>query len=206
MMRLGRYKLSEISINRVLSALKVRTREIPHTFAWEFLPSAHENQERIKAYREKHKGEQCFIIANGPSLLQTNLELLNNKTTFGMNRIYLRFNDTSFRPTYYVAVNELVLKQFAHEISELDMPKFLNWNQRSAFDLHDPNYVFVKTKLVVRDYFQDDLTKPLDFGGTVTFVALQIAYYMGFQKVILIGLDHKYAEKGIPNQTETRTV
>jgi hypothetical protein len=85
------------------------------------------------------------------------------------------------------------------------MPRFLNWNQRSAFDIHDPNYVFVKSKMVVRDYFQEDLAKPLDFDGTVTFVALQIAYYMGFQKVILIGLDHKYAEKGIPNQTETRT-
>lgn len=206
MIRFGRYNLSEISINRIITALKVRAGEMPHTFAWEFSPSARQNQERIKNYQGKHQGERCFIVANGPSLLKNNLNLLTNEKTFGMNRIYLHFNETSFRPTYYVASNELVLDQFAREISQLDMPKFLNWNQRSCFDVHDPNCIFVKTKLVVRDSFQVDLTRPLAFGGTVTFVALQIAYYMGFQKVILIGLDHKYADKGVPNKTEKRMV
>ena len=204
MTRFGRYNLSEISINRIVSALKSRAGEIPHTFSWKYSPSARENQERIKVYQGKHQGERCFIVANGPSLLKTNLDLLRNKYTFGMNRIYLHFNETSFRPTYYVAVNELVLEQFASEISQLDIPKFLNWNQRSYFDLHDPNCVFVKAKFVVSDSFQDNLTKPLAFGGTVTFVALQIAYYMGFQEVILVGLDHKYADKGLPNKTEKR--
>ena len=52
--------------------------------------------------------------------------------------------------------------------------------------------------------FQYDLTHPMVVGATVTFVALQLAYYMGFQTVYLIGLDHNYKEKGIPSKTETR--
>jgi hypothetical protein len=205
MSQFGRYNLRELSILRLLSAIKLRVKEVPHTLAWKFLPSARENRERIKNYQGIHKGERCFIVANGPSLLKTDLDFLKNEITFGMNRIYLHFSETSFRPTYYVAVNELVLEQFASEISRLDMPKFVNWNQRSFFDVHDPKFVFLKSKLVLSDSFQDDITQPLVFGGTVTFVALQIAYYMGFQKVILVGLDHKYAEKGLPNQTEKRT-
>ena len=41
-------------------------------------------------------------------------------------------------------------------------------------------------------------------GGTVTYTALQIIYHMGFRKVIIIGLDHNYREKGTPGKTEVR--
>jgi hypothetical protein len=58
--------------------------------------------------------------------------------------------------------------------------------------------------MVLNDAFQRDLTRPVVVGGTVTFVALQIAFYMGFRTVILVGLDHKYADKGPPSGTETR--
>lgn len=201
---LGRYKLSDISLGRVFSALTVRAKEVPHTLAWRFGSFAQQNQERIKKYMGKHLGERCFIVANGPSINKTNLDLLTYEKTFGLNRIYLKFNEISFRPTYYAALNELVLEQFPSEISKLKMPKFLNWNRRSCFDLNDSEVVFLKSNMVVNDSFQFDLTRPLVVGATVTFVALQIAYYMGFQKVILVGLDHKYSGKGMPNKTETR--
>ena len=58
--------------------------------------------------------------------------------------------------------------------------------------------------MTIRDHFQYDLTRPMVVGATVTFVALQLAYYMGFQQVCLVGLDHNYKEKGIPSKTETR--
>ena len=200
-----RYRWSEITMGRLLSALKTRRKEIPHTAAWNLLPFARENRERIKQYQGRHRGERCFIVANGPSLKKTDLDLLVHEKTFGMNRIYLQFSQMLFRPTYYVAVNELVLAQFSSDIARLNMPKFLNWSCRSYFDIHDPDTVFLKSKLVVRDSFQAVAAKPMVFGASVTFAALQIAYYMGFQRVILVGLDHKYAEKGVPNQTEVRT-
>ena len=39
----------------------------------------------------------------------------------------------------------------------------------------------------------------------MTYASIQLAYYMGFKEVVLIGLDHNYAEKGIPNKVEVRT-
>ena len=65
--------------------------------------------------------------------------------------------------------------------------------------------VTLKSRMVINDSFQYDLTRPLVFGGTVTFVTLQIAFYMGFKQVVLVGLDHNYVEKGVPSETELRT-
>ena len=205
MKSVGRYNITEISFDRIFLAFKVRMEEIPHTLAWKFHPLARKNKEVIKRFEGIHKGERCFIVANGPSLLNTNLDLLAHEITFGLNRIYLNFDRSSFRPTYYVSVNELILEQFAREISKLDMPKFLNWNRRSFYGSPNSKTVYLKSKMVLRDSFQYNLTDSLVFGATVTFVALQIAYYMGFRKVIIIGLDHNYAEKGVPTKMEIRT-
>jgi hypothetical protein len=205
MSRPRRYKLSQISVSRVFSAAKVRIKDVPHTISWGFELLAHENRNRIARYHGLHTGERCFIVANGPSLTRTNLDLLSNEKTFGLNRIYLNFSKSAFRPTYYAAFNELILEQFSAEISSLNMPKFLNWNRRSCFDSRDPKVVFLKSNMVLHDFFQPDLTNPFVVGATVTFAAIQIAYYMGFQKVILVGLDHKYSESGTPNQTEMRS-
>lgn len=39
----------------------------------------------------------------------------------------------------------------------------------------------------------------------MTYVALQLAFYMGFSEVILIGVDHRFSVSGVPNQTKLRT-
>jgi hypothetical protein len=202
---LGRFDIAEISFPRLFSAIKVRLNEIPHTMSWNFQSCASENKENIQKIQGMHHGKRCFIVANGPSLLKTNLELLGDEITFGMNRIYLNFERSSFRPTYLVVVNELILEQWANEIAELQMPKFLNWNRRSYFGNSDPKITYLKSKMAIKDKFQIDLTRPVVFGATVTFVALQLAYFMGFHQVYLIGLDHNYKDKGIPSKTEIRS-
>jgi hypothetical protein len=202
--KLGRYQLSELSFKRLTTSLKIRLGEVPHWFTWNLSAEAARNKNRIREYKDIHKGKRCFIVANGPSLKRTDLNLLAKEVTFGMNRIYLYFDQAAFRPTYYVTVNELILEQFSSEIQKLSMPMFLNWNRRSHFATQ-VNAVFLKSKMVINDSFQRDLTKPMVVGGTVTFVTLQLAYYMGFREVIIIGLDHNYVEKGLPSGLETRT-
>lgn len=205
MKRIGRYSISDLSFERILLALRVRIAELPHTVSWKYSRFAKENKNRIQEYKDLHKGQRCFILANGPSLANTNLDLLKGEYSFGLNRIYLNFTNSNFRPTYYLAVNELILEQFAEDIAALSMPKFLNWNRRFFYDNSRKDIFFIKSKMVINDSFGTDLTKSIVVGGTVTFVALQLAFYMGFKQAILIGLDHKYVEKGIPSATETRT-
>ena len=59
---------------------------------------------KLKKYKDIHKGKRCFIIGNGPSLQMSDLEILykNKEICFGVNRIFLGFNDTEWRPDYYV--------------------------------------------------------------------------------------------------------
>ena len=37
-------------------------------------------------------------------------------------------------------------------------------------------------------------------GFTVTYVCLQLAYWMGFETVLLVGVDHRYEYDGEPNE------
>jgi hypothetical protein len=204
MAKIGRYSLSEISFTRIAHAILTRIKEVSHSYAWNFDRVAKENRERILQLKGIHTGRRGFILANGPSLAKMNLELLANEITFGVNRIYLNFVNSNFHPTYYIAMNELILEQFSKDIAKLAMPKFLNWNRRSFFNSTDPSIYYIKSRMVINDYFEIDITHSLVTGGTVTFVALQIAYYMGFKEIYIIGLDHSYVEKGEPSKSVIR--
>jgi len=46
-----------------------------------------------------------------------------------------------------------------------------------------------------------DCSISINDGHTVTFVAMQLAFHMGFDSVALIGCDHDFSAKGPPNQT-----
>ena len=55
------------------------------------------NDNLIK-YKDKHKGCRVFIVGNGPSLNKTNLDLIKDEFSIGMNRISLLFNKTKWKP------------------------------------------------------------------------------------------------------------
>ena len=66
----------------------------------------------FEAYKNKHTGQRVFLVANGPSLNQTNLDLIENEISFAMNRISLKYTETPWRPTYYLfsSTNVMVSK------------------------------------------------------------------------------------------------
>jgi hypothetical protein len=151
----------------------------------------------MAALKDKHRGERCFIIGNGPSLRNTDLSLLKDEVTFGLNRIYLLFEQMGFATTYYVAVNELVVEQCAQEIVEqVPCPKFISWRAHDLIDF-TADMMFLNSRGGFR--FYADITEGVGEGATVTYVAMQIAYYLGFGKVVLVGVDHSFAAKGAPH-------
>ena len=50
------------------------------------------NNSVFESYKDIHKGKRVFLIANGPSLADTNLDFLENEISFAMNRISLLYN------------------------------------------------------------------------------------------------------------------
>jgi hypothetical protein len=162
-------------------------------------PWRRESVRQLAAYKDKHQGQRAFIIGNGPSLRDTDTSRLQNEFTFGMNRIYLAFPEWGFPTSYFVSVNDLVVEQSAAEISAQAMPKFLTWRARRYIDKSEST-IFLHTTYE-RPKFATDVRGRVWEGATVTYVALQLAYYMGFDPVILIGVDHSFTSQGQPNTT-----
>ncbi len=171
-----------------------------HLLVGAFHPRRRASVRALRAYRDRHRGERCFIIGNGPSLRRTDLSLLRGEVTFGMNRIYLLFPQLGFTTTYYVAVNNLVIEQCAAEIRALPMPKFITWRARRWL-MDDPGVIFLDTDYTGPATFARDVTGRVFEGSTVTYVALQLAYHMGFEEVILVGVDHSFQTRGPANAT-----
>ncbi|HLC03338.1 MAG TPA: 6-hydroxymethylpterin diphosphokinase MptE-like protein [Anaerolineales bacterium] len=163
-------------------------------------PRWRESVRQIRKLRGIHRGERCFILGNGPSLRETDLSLLRDEITFGMNRIYMLFDEIGFSTSYHVAINTLVIEQSASEIKRLTMPKFITWRGR-RWMADDPGTVFLDTDYTPPATFSKDATGRIFEGSTVTYVALQLAYYFGFDEVILIGVDHHFSTEGPANVT-----
>jgi len=146
--------------------------------------------------KDKHKGGRCFIIGNGPSLNDMDLSLLKNEITIGMNRIYLLFPKLGFSTNYYIAVNGLVVEQCASEIEDVDSIKFVSWlTRRHVKSESDCFYINDPTGGHKIKFSKNPMYKTY-FDSTVTFASMQLAYWMGFEEVILIGVDHNFVTKG----------
>ena len=204
-----RFRLREITPHRIAEAVRRRLENIPDVINWNFSALGKENRVALGRYRNRHLGERCFLMANGPSLGTMDLRPISKQITFGLNRIYMIFDKLGFTPTYYGASNELILEQFQSDIRGLQTQKFLGWHRRHLFQYHDdrppPNTCYLRDKLALSDEFSPDVTHGITSGGTVTYHLLQLAYFMGFREVVLIGLDHSFKETGRPNRVEVRT-
>ncbi|MCC6567690.1 MAG: DUF115 domain-containing protein [Anaerolineales bacterium] len=191
-----------------------RVPELPSAF---FHPWRRESIRRLAALKDIHKGKRAFIIGNGPSLKQTDTGKLKNEITFGMNRIYLAFPEWGFTTSYLCVTNDLVVEQFVGDISALSIPKFIAWRSHRHFKAQFSNPPILDSSVsslqspvslptfIYTTYtgprFSTDVRGRVWEGATVTNLALQLAFHMGIEKAILIGVDHNFADKGDANKT-----
>jgi hypothetical protein len=95
---------------------------VPISLEAYFHPWRRDSMRKLKALKDIHKGERCVIIGNGPSLNQTDVQKIRDEVTFGLNRIYLAWEEWGFSTTYFLSVNDLVIEQCAQEILALPVP------------------------------------------------------------------------------------
>jgi hypothetical protein len=133
-------------------------------------------------------------------LNHVDFEQLTDVYTFGLNKINLMFSRQKYRPSCIVAINSNVLEQNKDFYSETEIPLFLDrhaldvgisMNQESAF-LFSSNF----------PAFYQNCTSAVFQGYTVTYVALQLAFHMGFSSVALVGCDHSYGQPEIANTAQ----
>lgn len=156
------------------------------------------NEKALASLKNKYKGHRCFIIGNGPSLNKLDLTKLKDEYTFGVNAIYLNYDKMKFHPTFYVIEDYLVAEDRAEEINKYLSPQVKFYGTYLDYVLKkDKNTLLMN---VIRNYeapkfqplFSENCTRYLGVGGSVTFICLQLAFYMGFDEVYMIGFDHSY--------------
>lgn len=154
---------------------------------------------KLRTLRNLHKGERCFIVANGPSLRAEDLNTIRkyNGISFGMNRIYKIFDKTEWRPTYYVCEDINIFHESLEEINAISArKKFIPINHKwfSGIEVKDAYYFWANYDRS-KDWensFSPEIDKWMDSMGTVTFTCMIIAAYMGFSDIYLLGVDHNY--------------
>jgi glycosyltransferase involved in cell wall biosynthesis len=158
---------------------------------------------RLEYFKDIFRGKRCFIIGNGPSINATDLTKIKDEITFGVNCIFYHFDKMGFKPTFYVVEDTLVAEDRAHEINNLEGTNKILGNYLKYCLKEDKDVIWANVRFEW-DYpdfphFSKDAGKRLWVGGTVSYLCMQLAYYMGFSKVYLIGFDHSY---NIPQDTE----
>jgi len=158
---------------------------------------------QIGTLRDMFRGERCFIIGNGPSLKHTDLTLLRGEYTIGLNRIYLNYSNMGYQPSFLCVTNPNVIKQFHPEIDILSSVKFLTYRTRNLIKNRWNTY-FMESR-VMHDFYGDLSGQVWCEGCTVTYCAMQVAFYLGFEEVILVGVDHGFSVTGEPHKLVTAT-
>ena len=155
------------------------------------------NDRRLLALKDRHKGERAFVIGMGPSLRIDDLDRLNGEVTFGCNKVYLAFDETDWRPTYYSIIDILVAENNRDTVSKLNLRKIFSREVRPYFrDTGGIIYVRGRRNPVLQGAPQPQFSQNLllgAYGGaTVIHLQLQIAFHMGIREIYLIGIDFKY--------------
>lgn len=152
----------------------------------------HENEKALLALRDCYLGERCFLIGNGPSLTWADLDALKNEYTFASNKIYLSYEFTQFRPTFYTVIDSYVFDNNRVEIDQIQGTKLFP----SFFEekTGEKGVIFFRSAGSNLGGFGAEPIFGRQFHGgySVIFAQLQLAWYMGFRKLYLIGMDHEW--------------
>ncbi len=149
----------------------------------------------------RHKGERCFVVGTGPSMTQIDCSLLSSETVIAVNgAIFIE----KLNPTYFVSVSNVFWRHHTQAIRALECRRFLPFWLRGLLDSNSPTS-WINAPMPrsidesgqpadVPQFFSEHAERFISLGGTVIFACLQLAWYLGFQEVVLLGVDHNYGD------------
>lgn len=148
----------------------------------------------LKDFHNKHSGGTCLLVGNGKNLSLTPPELFDYPS-FGMNTIHLY---EGWRPTYYTTVDSRVMREFGEAVYErfADIPKFIptpnldKWQGENFYRFyHRPGALWPDSQAKL--WPSGLLTEHGITYANIMHIAMQLAYYMGFTTLLMIGVEHK---------------
>jgi hypothetical protein len=163
----------------------------------------------LEKFKGIYKGKRCFIIGCGPSLSMSDLDKLDfyKELSIGTNKIFYAFSNTSWRPTYYIAEDLLMMELFGNEIKHMDVSvKLLSdlhsefWEMEKGPNIYKFHSHEVGSKNKLPKVSDDFSMRSYCGPGTVTYAAIQFAIYLEVKEIILLGMDFDYhcSKNGTP--------
>jgi hypothetical protein len=159
-----------------------------------YLPNTF-NDCQLKALKRIHRGKRAFIIGNGPSLEIGDLGRLKNEITFASNRIFLAYEQTDWRPTYYTLADEIVARnnlEFISSGGHESIPIFNSSVYKYFKKVSGITFVNPPTDEGEKNW---DPKKGFRAGHSIINFDLKLAYYMGIREIYVIGCDHSFEDK-----------
>lgn len=174
------------------------------SYRLQFLKNRNQYQ-KLKKYKNIHENEKCFIIGTGPSLTLEDINKLHGQYCIGANTLYKLYKQTSWRASYYCIIDPSTYLNIGPEIKKYHLTSLFIAGNRiretdpniNKFSLECSSFY----RIPYPDHFKacsfgNDLSKEIYDGASVIYAAVQIAVYMGFHEIYLLGVDCNY-DKGI---------
>jgi hypothetical protein len=166
-------------------------------------------QARIRQLKNSKQGQTAYILGNGPSLLMLDIKALMNRESFWFNKAFaLETLGFEFRPKYYFLTDISGAQLWLDEI--MTMPAstkffyhecydYLNLMRPEAFKQQD--IIAYETSWTAGTYmhesdtnFSYDPSVVLHNGTSTVLLAIQYAFYMGYARVLVGGVDLDYSQ------------
>ena len=158
----------------------------------------------IKSLQNTYYRRPMLVVGNGPSLNETPLQEFSGVPSIGMNKIDLIYSKTSWRPNVVVCLNSLVAQQHQDNFATSSIPVFLAWKARALIRKENRSKLnYFNT--FYSDRFSNNALAGFGSSATVTDIALQMAFWMGADPVILFGVDHSFEYSGPEATYQKRT-
>ena len=153
------------------------------------------NNKKLASFRGVHKGCRAFILGNGPSLKLEDIEMLSGEITFASNRIFLAYDQTEWRPTYYTLADEIVAQNNLDRFKERDLGGKVLFNS-SVFKYAKgiPGISFCNPPTEAGEAVWDPVLG-IRAGHSVINLGLKLAFFMGIREVYVLGCDHSFEDK-----------
>lgn len=155
----------------------------------------------IEELKDKYAGGRCFILGNGPSLNKCDLSRLDDEFTFGVNGIFYKHDEIGFVPSVYVVEDNHVIDDNLDRINDfhchlkmfpIEYKRRIRTTPNTLFFNLNRSFYEKRSAYFQNPRFSKDCSERIYGLGSVTMVNLQLAYYMGFKEVYLIGMDFSY--------------
>ena len=153
----------------------------------------------LSRYKDIHKGQKCFIIGTGPSINLEDIDKLRKFSTFGVNTLYKYFEKTGWNTSYYCIIDPNTYSNIKSDLYNNHVENIFFSVNRIRKTNSSSNYVpfllncesFYRVRYKGKQpicRFSDEVFD----GASVVYAALQIAVYMGFKDIYLLGVDCNY--------------